>query len=94
VACPPSTRLPLTPQRTAGIPVSAAPENTVLTGLNYLKGQAEVLALPDSAYPPWLWNVLKPRVYEDEGPGSEGERVRRREERRQRIRDSNFMKTQ
>ncbi|KAK7693875.1 hypothetical protein QCA50_003448 [Cerrena zonata] len=73
---------------------SSAPEGTVLTGLNYLKGQPQVVALADDAYPPWLWKLLEPKVIPDDGPGGVGEKLRMRRERRQRIRDQNFMKTQ
>ena len=73
---------------------SLAPEGTVLNGLNYLKGQAPVVALADDAYPPWLWKLLEPKVLPDDGPGGVGEKIRMRKERRQRIRDQNFMKTQ
>lgn len=73
---------------------SLAPEGTVLNGLNYLKGQAPVVALADDAYPPWLWKLLEPKVIPDDGPGGVGEKIKMRKERRQRIRDQNFMKTQ
>ena len=73
---------------------SLAPEGTVLNGLNYLKGQAPVVALADDAYPPWLWKLLEPRVIPDDGTGGVGEKIRMRKESRQRIRDQNFMKTQ
>ncbi|KAI0035061.1 mitochondrial ribosomal protein L37-domain-containing protein [Vararia minispora EC-137] len=74
--------------------VSSCPENTVLTGINYLKGQAPVLAMKDEDYPPWLWNLLKPKVIPDDGPGGVGEKIRMRKENRARIREQNFMKTQ
>ncbi|PHH74776.1 hypothetical protein CDD80_2848 [Ophiocordyceps camponoti-rufipedis] len=31
---------------------------TVLTGLNYLKGARDPVALPDEEYPEWLWSCL------------------------------------
>ncbi|TDL27315.1 hypothetical protein BD410DRAFT_679191, partial [Rickenella mellea] len=73
---------------------SSCPANTVLTGLNYLKDQEPVLALPDEDYPPWLWKLLDSKVHVDDGPGGEGEKKRRRQENRQRIREQNFLKTQ
>ena len=85
---------PYIPDHIAAAPRSLCAPNTVLTGLNYLKGQTPVLALPDEEYPPWLWDLLKPRVYPDDGPGGKGEKMRMRKENRQRIRDQNFMKTQ
>ncbi|KIK09502.1 hypothetical protein K443DRAFT_671401 [Laccaria amethystina LaAM-08-1] len=78
----------------ASIGPSACSEDTVLTGLNYLKGQPTVLALPDKDYPEWLWTVLQPKVYEDDGPGGKLERVKRRAANRQAIMDRNFMQTQ
>ncbi|KAI0636520.1 mitochondrial ribosomal protein L37-domain-containing protein [Trametes polyzona] len=73
---------------------SSCTENTVLVGVNYLKGQPEVLALADDAYPPWLWTLLQPKEIPDDGPGGKGEKIRLRKANRQRIRDQNFMKTQ
>ncbi|OJT06114.1 hypothetical protein TRAPUB_3049 [Trametes pubescens] len=73
---------------------SCCTENTVLVGVNYLKGQPEVLALADDAYPPWLWTLLQPKHIPDDGPGGIGEKIRLRKANRQAIRDSNFMKTQ
>jgi large subunit ribosomal protein L54 len=75
-------------------PVSSCSPNTVLAGLNYLKGQPPVLALPDEEYPSWLWTILKPRVLPDDGPGGLAEKIKKRRENRQRIKDQNFMKTQ
>lgn len=31
---------------------------TVLTGLNYFKGKADPVALPDNEYPEWLWSCI------------------------------------
>ncbi|PPR00498.1 hypothetical protein CVT24_005521 [Panaeolus cyanescens] len=75
-------------------PLSSCPPNTVLTGVNYLKGQQPVTAQPDEAYPEWLWTCLQPKVYEDDGPGGKLERVKRRAANRQAIKDRNFMQTQ
>ena len=66
----------------------------MLEGLAYLKDQPPVLALPDEEYPPWLWDVLQPKVWPDDGPGGKAEKVKRRKENRQKIKDQNFMKTQ
>ncbi|KAI0647509.1 mitochondrial/chloroplast ribosomal protein L54/L37 [Trametes meyenii] len=73
---------------------SSCTENTVLVGLNYLKGQPDVIAQADDAYPPWLWTLLQPKELVDDGPGGKAEKVRLRKANRQRIRDQNFMKTQ
>ncbi|KAG2075535.1 hypothetical protein BDR04DRAFT_1228534 [Suillus decipiens] len=74
--------------------LSSCPPGTILEGLNYLKGQPPVIALPDNEYPSWLWDLLKPKVYEDDGPGGKAEKKRLRKENQQRIKDQNFMKTQ
>ncbi|KAJ3727706.1 mitochondrial ribosomal protein L37-domain-containing protein [Lentinula raphanica] len=75
-------------------PQSSCAADTVLPGLNYLKNQPPVLALPDSEYPPWLWTILRPKELEDDGPGGRKERMERRKENKQRIRERNFMSTQ
>lgn len=75
-------------------PRSSCAVNTILTGANYLKGQPPVVALEDDAYPEWLWDTLKPKVYEDDGPGGKKERVDRRRATQQAIKDQNFMQTQ
>ncbi|KAI0797498.1 mitochondrial ribosomal protein L37-domain-containing protein [Abortiporus biennis] len=83
-----------TPSKPSAESKSSCPENTVLTGLNWLKGQPNVVALPDDAYPPWLWKLLEPKVLPDDGPGGQGEKYKMRKQRRQGIRDRNFMLTQ
>ncbi|KZT71336.1 mitochondrial/chloroplast ribosomal protein L54/L37 [Daedalea quercina L-15889] len=83
-----------TDKKPEAAPLSSCPAGTVLTGLNYLKGQSEVIAEPDDAYPDWLWKLLQPKRIPDDGPGGYAEKVRLRKENRARIRDSNFMKTQ
>ncbi|KAH6650043.1 mitochondrial ribosomal protein L37-domain-containing protein [Chaetomium tenue] len=40
-------------------PRSSCPEGTVLSGLNYIKGKNDPVALADEAYPAWLWNCLE-----------------------------------
>ncbi|KAL5490247.1 hypothetical protein ACEPAI_5080 [Sanghuangporus weigelae] len=75
-------------------PLSSCPENTVLNGLNYLKGQEPVVAKKDEEYPPWLWTILKPKPIPDDGPGGKGEKMRLRAANRQRIKEQNFLKTQ
>ena len=73
---------------------SSCPPGVILTGLNYLKGQPPVIALPDEEYPPWLWKLLEPKNLVDDGPGGKAEKVRLRKQNRQRIRDQNLLKTQ
>ncbi|KIJ68907.1 hypothetical protein HYDPIDRAFT_172429 [Hydnomerulius pinastri MD-312] len=76
-----------------GKAVSSCPAGTVLTGLNYLKGESPILALPDEEYPEWLWTLTKPKVLEDDGPGGLAEKRRLRIENRQRLKDRNMFKT-
>ena len=64
---------------------------TVLTHLALLR---EVVALPDDAYPPWLWTLLEKKELPDDGPGGSAEKVRLRKANRKAIREQNFMKTQ
>jgi len=62
--------------------------------MSYLKGQPPVVAQADDTYPAWLWTVLQPKIYADDGPGGKRERVERRKANRQAIKDRNFMQTQ
>ena len=63
--------------------------------MNYLKDQPPVIAKADSEYPEWLWNVLTPKTFDDEGvPGGRAEKKRLRDEARSRIKERNFMSTQ
>ncbi|KAF5368757.1 hypothetical protein D9615_005369 [Tricholomella constricta] len=78
----------------AAPPMSSCAPDTVITGVNYLKGQPPVLARADEEYPEWLWSILQPKVWPEDGPGGKAERVRRRTENKQRIKDRNFMSTQ
>ena len=68
--------------------------DTILPGINYLKGQPPIVALADEEYPEWLWTILQPKVLEDDGPGGKFERAKRRAANRQAIKDRNFMLTQ
>ncbi|KAI1760388.1 mitochondrial ribosomal protein L37-domain-containing protein [Hypoxylon sp. FL1150] len=47
--------------------LSACPEGTVLAGLNYFKNQTDPVALPDDAYPTWLWKCLEVQKKADDG---------------------------
>ncbi|KAK4166672.1 mitochondrial ribosomal protein L37-domain-containing protein [Cladorrhinum sp. PSN259] len=40
-------------------PLSSCTAGTVLSGLNYFKGQSDPVALPDETYPAWLWKCLE-----------------------------------
>ncbi|KIY48350.1 hypothetical protein FISHEDRAFT_43496, partial [Fistulina hepatica ATCC 64428] len=72
-------------------PLSSCLADTILPGLNYKKGQPPVLALPDEAYPEWLWTVLEPKVHTDPIKAA---RAVRRAANQQKIKDRNFMLTQ
>ena len=37
---------------------SSAPKGTVLKGIQYLKDKQDPVALDDSEYPEWLWDLL------------------------------------
>ncbi|KAK4128160.1 hypothetical protein N657DRAFT_629321 [Parathielavia appendiculata] len=52
---------PLTPLQAdaKAAPLSSCPAGTVLNGLNYFKGKTDPVALPDEAYPSWLWKCLE-----------------------------------
>lgn len=52
------------------------------------------MALPDEEYPEWLWTVLTPKVIPYDGPGGRAERLQRRRDNKQQIKDRNFMLTQ
>ncbi len=66
----------------------------VMQGLNYLKGQPDVVSQADDTYPSWLWTLLDKSELPDDGPGGLAEKRQLRKANRQRIRDQNFMKTQ
>lgn len=79
-----------TPYTTAA---SSCPAGTVLTGLNYLKGEAPILAKPDEEYPAWLWDLTKPKALADDGPGGKAEKRQLRLAHRQTLKDKNLFKS-
>ncbi|KAI1341475.1 mitochondrial ribosomal protein L37-domain-containing protein [Xylariaceae sp. FL0016] len=52
-------------------PLSACPEGTVMTGLNYFKNRTDPVALADEAYPEWLWRCLDVQKKADDGEGDD-----------------------
>ncbi|KAF2435624.1 hypothetical protein EJ08DRAFT_281976 [Tothia fuscella] len=46
---------------------STIPAGTPLKGINYLKNKTDPLAMEDSEYPSWLWDVLRPKDKGEEG---------------------------
>ncbi|KAI1656658.1 mitochondrial ribosomal protein L37-domain-containing protein [Daldinia decipiens] len=64
---PPVFSTPLADAATEEKPVlSACPEGTILTGLNYFKNRTDPVALADDAYPEWLWKCLEVQKKADE----------------------------
>lgn len=41
-----------------GVRRSICPEGTILTGLNFMKGGLDPVAMKDEDYPEWLWSCL------------------------------------
>ncbi|KAI0432106.1 mitochondrial ribosomal protein L37-domain-containing protein [Xylaria sp. FL1042] len=66
-----STPLADSAAASAGENRSSCPEGTPLTGLNYFKNQQDPVALPDDAYPEWLWGCLEVQKKADEGEADE-----------------------
>ncbi|KAH6619789.1 mitochondrial ribosomal protein L37-domain-containing protein [Chaetomium sp. MPI-SDFR-AT-0129] len=64
---------PLTPASAGGAaadaaaakPLSSCAAGTVLNGLNIFKGKTDPVALPDEAYPAWLWTCLDSQTKAD-----------------------------
>ncbi|KAI1461680.1 mitochondrial ribosomal protein L37-domain-containing protein [Annulohypoxylon moriforme] len=53
--------------------ISACPEGTILTGLNYFKNRTDPVALADDAYPSWLWTCIETQQKEEEIGEDEGD---------------------
>lgn len=54
------------------IQLSSTPAGTPLKGINFLKNQTDPVAMEDSEYPSWLWEVLKKQGKKAE-EGKEGD---------------------
>lgn len=52
--------------------MSSIPAGTPLKGLNFLKGRTDPVAMEDSEYPAWLWEILKTQEQAAE-KGKEGD---------------------
>lgn len=50
---------PATDSAATAEPKSSCPAGTVLTGLNFIKGKQDPVALADEEYPEWLWQCLE-----------------------------------
>ncbi|KAE9969462.1 hypothetical protein BLS_005342 [Venturia inaequalis] len=55
---------PLDPSKKTESPIvlSSVPAGTPLKGLNFLKAKTDPVAMEDSEYPSWLWDILKPKA--------------------------------
>ncbi|KAI0896953.1 mitochondrial ribosomal protein L37-domain-containing protein [Annulohypoxylon nitens] len=61
-----STPLADTPAGEEKPNLSACPEGTILTGINYFKNKEDPIALADDAYPSWLWTCIETEKKEEE----------------------------
>lgn len=43
------------------------PEGTILTGLNFMKGGKDPVAMKDEDYPEWLWSCLDVKLKKSSG---------------------------
>ncbi|KKA26376.1 hypothetical protein TD95_001388 [Thielaviopsis punctulata] len=55
----PATTTPENAETSSMTQVSSCPAGTVLNGLNFINGKQDPVALPDEAYPAWLWKCLE-----------------------------------
>ncbi|KAI8352502.1 mitochondrial ribosomal protein L37-domain-containing protein [Blakeslea trispora] len=70
---------------------SAAPKGTVLKGLQYMKDKPEPVALDDSEYPEWLWDLLDEKKQKQKTT-KPAHRQYHRKQNRDAIKAMNFMK--
>jgi len=61
------------PKLAAELPVSITPAGTALTGINYIKGKPDPVALEESEYPEWLWHVLDGKPLEEGAENADGD---------------------
>lgn len=73
--------------------VSSCPAGTKLKGLNVKKTGEDPVALEDSEYPPWLWDLLDKKAQDaalQENPELLAKK-QRRQANRQKIKMNNFL---
>ena len=70
---------------------SSVPQGTVLKGINYMKEGKDPIALDDSEYPEWLWDLLDEKKQKQKS-SKPSNRQYHRKQNRDAIRASNFMK--
>lgn len=70
---------------------SSVPKGTVLNGLQYLKDGQDPVALDDSEYPEWLWELLDEKKLKQK-TSKPVNRQYHRKQSREAIKALNFMK--
>ncbi|KAI7868693.1 mitochondrial ribosomal protein L37-domain-containing protein [Mucor mucedo] len=70
---------------------SSVPKGTVLKGLQYLKDGQDPVALDDSEYPEWLWELLDEKKLKQK-TSKPVNRQYHRKQSREAIKAMNFMK--
>jgi len=61
------------PKSATELPVSITAAGTALTGINYIKGKPDPIALEESEYPEWLWRVLEGKPLEEGAENADGD---------------------
>ncbi|CDH55475.1 hypothetical protein RO3G_15550 [Lichtheimia corymbifera JMRC:FSU:9682] len=72
-------------------PASSVPKGTVLKGINYLKDGKDPVALDDSEYPDWLWDLLDEKKQKQKTTRPSNRQYHRKKNR-EAIKAMNFMK--
>ncbi|KAK4511969.1 uncharacterized protein ATC70_003968 [Mucor velutinosus] len=70
---------------------SSAPKGTVLKGIQYLKDKQDPVALDDSEYPEWLWDLLDEKKQKQKTTKPVNRQYHRKQSRES-IKAMNFMK--
>ncbi|KAI7901547.1 mitochondrial ribosomal protein L37-domain-containing protein [Cokeromyces recurvatus] len=70
---------------------SSVPKGTVLKGIQYLKDKPDLMALDDSEYPDWLWDLLDEKKQKQK-TAKPTNRQYHRKQNRDAIKAMNFMK--
>ncbi|GAN10568.1 conserved hypothetical protein [Mucor ambiguus] len=70
---------------------SSAPKGTVLKGIQYLKDKQDPVALDDSEYPEWLWDLLDEKKQKQKTTKPVNRQYHRKQSR-EAIKAMNFMK--
>ncbi|KAI8370524.1 mitochondrial ribosomal protein L37-domain-containing protein [Radiomyces spectabilis] len=70
---------------------SSVPKGTVLKGINFLKDGKDPVALDDSEYPDWLWDLLDAKKQKQKSTKPTNRQFHRKQNR-DAIKAMNFMK--